>query len=149
MGGFFGGVHPVYDKELANGRAIETMPLPAKLIVHFVQNLGAPPEPVVEKGAEVKKGQVIARSQGFVSVPVHAPTSGKVKSIDVYPHPVGTDMPACVIEADGNDEWVEGLNVERRDGLVDVITNVGTEIRHRPALPIPAVAASKLARGAS
>jgi electron transport complex protein RnfC len=125
MGGFFGGVHPVYDKELARGRAIETMPLPERLVVHFVQNLGAPSEPVVEKGAEVKRGQVIARAQGFVSVPVHAPTSGKVKSIDVYPHPVGTDMPACVIEADGKDEWAEGLDIERStEGLdADTIKN--------------------------
>ena len=57
--GFFGGVHPSYNKELAHGRAIEVMPVPEKLVVHFVQNLGAPPEPVVKKGDQVKKGQVI------------------------------------------------------------------------------------------
>jgi electron transport complex protein RnfC len=112
-GRFFGGIHPSYNKELARDQAIEVMPLPEKLVVHFSQNLGAPPEPVVEKGDEVKKGQLIAKATGFVSAPVHAPTSGTVKSIDVYPHPVGADMPAAVIIPDGRDEWAEGCDVER------------------------------------
>ncbi|MCK4350178.1 MAG: electron transport complex subunit RsxC [Candidatus Krumholzibacteria bacterium] len=110
---FYGGVHPEYNKDLAREFGIEEMPLPEKLVVYFTQNLGAPPQPVVAKGDEVKKGQVIAEPGGFVSAPVHAPTSGKVKSIDIYPHPVGTDMPAAVIIPDGADEWVEGCNAER------------------------------------
>ncbi|MCX5753735.1 MAG: electron transport complex subunit RsxC, partial [Candidatus Krumholzibacteria bacterium] len=110
---FFGGVHPAYNKDLANRLAIEAMPLPARLIVPFAQNLGAAPKPVVKKGDAVKKGQVIAEPQGFVSVPLHAPTSGIVQAIDVYPHPVGADMPAAVIAPDGKDEWAAGLDVER------------------------------------
>jgi Na+-translocating ferredoxin:NAD+ oxidoreductase subunit C len=110
---FFGGVHPTYDKELAEARAIETMPLPSRLVVHFAQNLGAAPKPVVKKGDTVRKGQVIAEPQGFVSVPLHAPTSGTVQGIDVFPHPVGADMPAAIIVPDGKDEWAPGLGVER------------------------------------
>jgi electron transport complex protein RnfC len=115
---FFGGVHPSYHKELTSGKSIEVLPMPERLVVHFTQNLGAPPKPVVEKKDQVKKGQVIAESGGFVSAPVHAPTSGKIKSIDRYPNPVGTDMDAVVIEPDGKDEWIEGCNVERElEGL--------------------------------
>jgi electron transport complex protein RnfC len=110
---FFGGVHPAYNKDLADRLAIETMPLPQRLIVPFAQNLGAAPKPVVKKGDTVKKGQVIAEPQGFVSVPLHAPTSGTVQAIDVFPHPVGADMPAAVIVPDGTDEWASGLDVER------------------------------------
>jgi electron transport complex protein RnfC len=110
---FFGGVHPAYNKDLANRLAIEAMPLPERLIVPFAQNLGAAPKPVVKKGDTVKKGQIIAEPQGFVSVPLHAPTSGAVQAIDVYPHPVGADMPAAVIVPDGKDEWASGLDVER------------------------------------
>lgn len=113
---FFGGVHPSYNKELASNLAVEVMPLPEKLAVYFTQNLGAPPEPVVEKGSEVKKGQIIAKATGFVSAPVHAPTSGVVKSINLYPHPVGTDMPAALIIPDGKDEWLEGFDIERDTG---------------------------------
>ena len=110
---FFGGVHPAYNKDLADRRAIEAMPLPRRLIVPFAQNLGAAPKPIIKKGDAVKKGQLIAEPQGFVSVPLHAPTSGTVQAIDVYPHPVGADMPAAVIVPDGKDEWASGLDVER------------------------------------
>ena len=75
---FFGGVHPSYNKGLADSRAIVEIPMPEKLIVFFAQNLGVPSQPVVKKGDEVKKGQVIAESGGFVSTPIHAPTSGTI-----------------------------------------------------------------------
>lgn len=115
---FFGGIHPAYNKDLANRLAIEAMPLPKRLVVPFAQNLGAAPKPVVKKGDAVKRGQVIAEPQGFVSVPLHAPTSGTVQVIDVFPHPVGADMPAMVIAPDGRDEWASGLDAERSvDGL--------------------------------
>jgi len=110
---FYGGVHPAYNKDLADKLAIETMPVPKRLIVPFAQNLGAAPKPVVKKGDTVKKGQIIAEPQGFVSVPLHAPTSGTVQAIDVFPHPVGADMPAAVIVPDGRDEWADGFDVER------------------------------------
>jgi len=117
-GRFFGGVHPTYNKGLADSRTIVEMPLPEKLVVFFAQNLGAPSQPVVKKGDEVKKGQVIAEAGGFVSTPIHAPTSGTIDSIDVYPSPVGVDAPAAVIIPDGKDEWFEGCDVERSsDGL--------------------------------
>jgi len=68
-GKFFGGVHPSYNKGLADSHAIVEMPLPEKLVVFFAQNLGAPSQPVVKKGDEVKKGQVIAESGGFIHRP--------------------------------------------------------------------------------
>ena len=117
-GAFAGGVHPAYNKELANRKAIEEMGVPQRLVVYFAQNLGAPPEPVVKKGDTVHKGQVIAEAKAFVSAPVHAPTSGTVKSIDTFPHPVGADMPAAVITPDGEDAWAEGRNVERDVGTL-------------------------------
>ncbi len=123
-GRFYGGVHPEYNKDLARNLGIEEMPLPEKLVVYFTQNLGAPPQPIIEKGDEVKKGQVIAEPGGFVSAPVHAPTSGKIKSIDVYPHPVGTDMPAAVIIPDGADEWADECDAER-----DISSLEGEEIK--------------------
>jgi electron transport complex protein RnfC len=119
---FFGGIHPAYNKDLANGLAIVAMPLPARLIVPFAQNLGTAPKPIVKKGDTVKKGQVIAEPQGFVSVPLHAPTSGTVQAIDVFPHPVGADMPAAVIVPDGTDEWAGGLDVDRGAGSLDAET---------------------------
>jgi electron transport complex protein RnfC len=122
MGGgrFFGGVHPSYNKELADRASIVEMSLPESLVVFFAQNLGAPSQPVVKKGDEVRKGQVIAESGGFVSTPVHAPTSGTIDSIGIHPSPVGVDAPAAVIIPDGKDEWFEGCNIKRSSGGLDI-----------------------------
>lgn len=117
-GKFFGGVHPRYEKDLASDRPIEAMPLPQRLAVHLAQSLGAAPRAIVKKGDAVRKGQIIAQPQGFVSVPLHAPTSGVVQGIETVPHPVGADLPAIVIAPDGEDRWADGLDLERpADGL--------------------------------
>jgi electron transport complex protein RnfC len=117
-GKFYGGVHPTYNKGLADTKAIVEMPMPERLVIFFAQNLGAPSQPAVKKGDEVKKGQVIAEAGGFVSTPIHAPTSGTIESIGIHPSPVGVDAPAAVLVPDGNDEWFEGCNVDRStDGL--------------------------------
>lgn len=117
--GFFGGVHPAYNKAMASREGIREMPLPDELVVYFSQNLGAPSKPIIKKGDEVKKGQVIGESGGFVSTPVHAPTSGKVISIEKRPSPVGSDMLAAVIQPDGSDEWAPECNVGRGSSDLD------------------------------
>ncbi len=118
-GSFFGGIHPPYNKDMAESCAIVEMPLPDELVVYFSQNLGAPSKPVIKKGDEVKKGQVIGEAGGFVSTPVHAPTSGKIRAVEKHPSPVGADMLAAVIIPDGLDEWVEGCNAERASSGLD------------------------------
>jgi electron transport complex protein RnfC len=57
----------------------------------------------------VKKGEKIGETTGFVSAPVHASISGKVVALGNFPHSLGMDLPAIVIESDGKDEWVTGL----------------------------------------
>ena len=59
----------------------------------------------VKKGDEVKKGALLAKAGGFVSVPLHAPTSGTVTAIDKCPGPTSMAVPAIQITADGEDEW--------------------------------------------
>ncbi|HWQ60687.1 MAG TPA: electron transport complex subunit RsxC, partial [Negativicutes bacterium] len=93
--------------------------------------IGAPCAPVVKVGDLVKKGQVIAEAQAFVSSPVHASVSGKVVEIAEYPHPVFGFCTAVVIESDGLDEWAEGLPLERdwealeAGALKDIIRQAG------------------------
>ncbi|WP_347506233.1 electron transport complex subunit RsxC [Pseudomonas anguilliseptica] len=104
-----GGIHPAERKELSNRTPIQPAPLPGRLTLPLNQHIGTPAEPVVVVGERVRKGQLIAAANGFVSVPVHAPTSGTVSFIgpQPYPHVSGMLAPAIVIDSDGLDEWIE------------------------------------------
>ncbi|OGG04445.1 MAG: hypothetical protein A3F83_04565 [Candidatus Glassbacteria bacterium RIFCSPLOWO2_12_FULL_58_11] len=102
---FKGGVHPPEAKEASRDKEIKTLELPGKVVLHLQQHIGAPLEAVVEKGAEVKVGTLIARPTGFVSVPLHATISGTVKAVEECLHPAGLNMQAVVIEGNGKDEW--------------------------------------------
>ncbi|HRD22265.1 MAG TPA: electron transport complex subunit RsxC [Candidatus Hydrothermia bacterium] len=104
---FKGGVHPPYCK-YTTGKGIEKLPVPATLYVPLSQHTGKPAKPLVKRGDEVKKGQKIADADGYISACIHAPTSGKVRTIIDHPHPVllMSDF-AIVIEPDGKDEWFE------------------------------------------
>ena len=106
---FRGGVHPNDRKAYTASKKVEAAPLPSKVIIPTRQHIGAPATPVVKVGDLVKKGQVIAEAQAFVSAPIHASLSGKVAEIAEYPHPVFGTSTAIVIESDGQDEWLEGL----------------------------------------
>ena len=102
-----GGIHPPERKELTNRTPIQRPALPARLIVPLAQHLGAPAEPCVTPGDRVLKGQKIADAAGVFSAPVHAPTSGVVRSIgpQPYPHASGMASEAIVIDSDGQDQW--------------------------------------------
>ncbi|ALC15050.1 electron transport complex, RnfABCDGE type, C subunit [Desulfuromonas soudanensis] len=106
---FPGGLHPPDNKEWSADKAIEDCPLPEELVIPMSQNIGAPAEPCVVVGQKVKKGEVIGQAKGFVSVPVHASTSGEVVAVEPRLHSSGRLLPAVVIRPDGEDAWVEGL----------------------------------------
>jgi len=106
---FSGGVHPPTFKNLTEGIEITAAALPERVVIPLGQSLGAPAEPCVSIGDEVKVGQKIGEAAGFVSVPVHASIAGKVAAIGRFPHPVGGERPAIVIEGDGTDEWHESV----------------------------------------
>ena len=102
---FAGGVHPPDNKLTTASKAIEDCPLPDEFVVPMAQHIGAPATPCVAVGDRVLKGQVIGEARGFVSVPLHAPTSGEVTAVEPRPHPAGSKLPAVVIRADGDDRW--------------------------------------------
>ncbi|OQW93452.1 MAG: electron transport complex subunit RsxC, partial [Beggiatoa sp. IS2] len=72
-------------------------------------HVGAAAEPEVQVGQHVLKGQLLAKSQGLISAPVHAPTSGTVVEIGHFtaPHPSGLPVRTITLEADGEDRWLE------------------------------------------
>ncbi len=102
---FQGGVPIHQGDELSENTAIQIAPLFDKynLIIH--QHIGAPPKTIVGKNDIIKKGQLLAESAGFVSAPIHSPTSGKIIQITECPGPMGKKVPCIEIEADGEDTW--------------------------------------------
>lgn len=116
-----GGVHPPEHKERTAGMPLESFPVPERLTVPMLQHIGAPAAPVVKKKDEVKKGQVIGESQGFISASVHSPVSGKVRSVENCTHnPTGRQVPAVVIDNDGEEQWAEGCDERQDPDSVDV-----------------------------
>jgi electron transport complex protein RnfC len=105
-----GGVHPEPRKTATADRLIDqNFPLPAMLYLPLQQHVGQPAEPVVKVGDKVRKGQLLAASQGTISAPVHAPTSGTVVDIIDYPsaHPSALPAPTLLLEPDGEDLWID------------------------------------------
>jgi electron transport complex protein RnfC len=104
---FKGGVHPP-TKKMAKDSKIENAVVSKHFYIFLAQNSGNPPKPIVAAGDEVKTGQKIAEADGFVSVPLHSPVTGKVVEIKKEKHPV-TGRPAdlMVIEKTREDEWTK------------------------------------------
>ncbi len=106
---FSGGVHPASNKQLTEHKPTVSAAIPKRAVIPLSQHIGAPTKPLVVIGQEVKKGEKIGETTGFVSAPVHASISGKVVAIGSFPHTLGVDMPSVVIESDGKDDWTAGL----------------------------------------
>lgn len=119
-----GGVHPPENK-ISTGIPIEIMPVPEQVIIPINQHLGAPAEPVVEKGDTVKAGQIIARSKGFVSANIHSSVSGKVLKVDRAMDASGYKQTCVVVNVEG-DVWID--SVDRSDNLIREIKLTGDEI---------------------
>lgn len=104
---FNGGVHPPGHKEPSTGEPIAIAPLPQRLVVPLHQSIGSTPKPLVKVGDRVLKGQLIGAADGWISSTVHAPTSGTVRDIGLYPqlHPSGLPALSIVIDVDGKEEW--------------------------------------------
>ena len=104
---FKGGVHPPEGKEVTENLSVEVFKAPKKVYIPLLQHIGAPLNPIVKVGDEVKIGQKIGDSEAFMSSPVHASVSGKVVEIAVYTFPVSGMVKTIVIENNEKDEWVE------------------------------------------
>jgi electron transport complex protein RnfC len=129
---FHGGIHPPENKHQSVRTPIADAGIPSELVIPLSQHIGAPASPVVAVGDRVLKGQLIADAKGFVSVPLHAPTSGTIHAIEerVIAHPSGHLAPCIVITTDGRDEWIEHSGIAdyqslSKTDLINLIRNAG------------------------
>lgn len=77
------------------------LPLPEKVTIPMLMNMGAPCSTMVKIGDTVSVGQKIGDTDAFMSVPVHSSVSGTVKSITDMKLANGSVCKAVTIETDG------------------------------------------------
>jgi electron transport complex protein RnfC len=95
---FARGIHPPQHKETGN-LPIRRMPFAPRLTIPLSQHIGKPSHAIVRPGQEVLRGEPIARADGPLSVPHHAPVSGVVEAIDLRPTASGAWQESIVIRA--------------------------------------------------
>jgi len=103
-----GGIHPPENKITA-GITIREITVPEQMSIPIFQHIGAPPKILVERGQEVKVGQILASSEGFISANVHSSVSGKILKIDKITDISGYKRMAVIIKVDG-DNWVDTID---------------------------------------
>lgn len=94
------GVHPDEMKAMTRELSIERMPFVERYVIPLSQHTGAPSRPLVGPGMRVRRGQMIAAPDGFISTAQHAPVTGTVRGIELWAHPTGRRTPSIVIEID-------------------------------------------------
>ena len=97
---FDGGIHPAENKAQSTQTPIRVASLPDELILPVHQHIGAAARPLVQAGDSVLKGQRIADADGFVSVPLHAPTSGTVVAVEDRPVPHASGLEELFVQLD-------------------------------------------------
>ena len=113
-----GGIHPPENK-LSAHQPIQQIPAPRIVAILLSQHMGSPAKALVEKGDDVKIGQLIARGEGFLSGNIHASVSGNVAKIEEVQDASGYKRQAIFIDAAGED-WEETIKLD---------TNLEKEIR--------------------
>ena len=103
-----GGVHPPENKLSANV-PITVLDLPKKVYISVSQHLGVPSNIIVKRGDEVKTGQLLAKSSGFISANIHSSITGTVSKIEEYPDQSGYKRMTIIIDAK-EEEWIDGVD---------------------------------------
>lgn len=102
------GLHLPHHKRTSEKEPIR-LPIPDEVFIPMSMHIGAPAKPIVEAGSEVKVGQIIGEPVGFVSSPVHASVSGKVKRLEERINSAGKFITTVVITSDKTQTVYEGI----------------------------------------
>ncbi len=93
--------------------APERLAVPPYVTIPMSMHIGKPARVIVQKGDEVKVGQLIGEADGFVSSNIHASVSGEVRQIKEMLNAHGQKVPCVVIESDGRQTLCEKLSPPR------------------------------------
>ncbi len=115
---FHGGVHPADHKTETKDLPIVRL-LPGEVLSYPIsQHIGAAAIPCVKAGEHIRRGQVIAKANGFFSVPIHSAVSGKVREITSVWTARGEKCDAVVIENDGAYDTIPTYGMDRDPALL-------------------------------
>ncbi len=121
---FRGGVHPPHFKEPTSRHETLKAAGPKVVTIPLSQHIGAPCDPIVKAGDNVKVGQKIGEATSFVSSPIHSSVSGVVKAVKKCLTPSGEAL-CVIIESDGLDTLHENVIPKG-----DIKTLSGEEIKN-------------------
>ena len=103
-----GGIRLSHSKNTENCETRE-LDCPKKITVSMSQHIGAPAQPTVKVGDEVKVGTKIGDAETYVSCPIHSGVSGMVTGIGEMLLPNGKTCKTVEITSDGRQEPDPGL----------------------------------------
>ncbi len=127
------GVHPPDGKSYTNDKPIKIL-MPkegAEMVFPVSQHIGAPCEPIVQKGDRVLLGQKIAEATSFVCAPIHSSVSGTVKDIKPMLTPSGAMVKSIIIVNDGQYEEDPSLGKDTdyknfsKEKILEKVKNAG------------------------
>ena len=153
--GYYGGVHPSERKEYTEHLALKRFPDPEEVVITLSMHAGAPANPVVQVGDEVKVGQKIGEASAFISSPVHSSVSGTVTAIENRGHATRGECLSVVIRSDGKNtlhgsvQPHKGLEELTPDEIVEIVKEAGivgmggagfpTSVKLKPAKPVDTI----------
>ena len=153
--GYYGGVHSSERKEYTEHLALKRFPDPEEVVIPLSMHAGAPANPVVQVGDEVKVGQKIGEAAAFISSPVHSSVSGTVTAIENRGHATRGECLSVVIRSDGKNTLHEsvqphkGLEELTPDEIVEIVKEAGivgmggagfpTSVKLKPAKPVDTI----------
>lgn len=117
------GVHPPEHKEQTSGLPIRQFSFPPLIILPLSQHIGHPSRVKVREGQEVLRGELLAEAEGFLSVPLHAPATGRIKRITNVPSISGKMVPGMYLEAlpSSTQEVIKGEPVDLKSATPEDI----------------------------
>lgn len=104
-----GSIRPPANKAETLRSRIMPTPIPEQLVLPLQQHQGTAAKVCVQAGEQVRKYQLLASADNENSVPLHAPTSGKILAIDTEIDLYNTGhAQACIsLQCDGKDEALD------------------------------------------
>lgn len=104
------------------------MPLAEKIVIPMQQHIGAPCKPVVKKGDQVRRGQVIGIPTDDHAPPIHASGSGEVTAVGPKLYAGGRHVVSVVIQTDAEqvtDPSIEAIRSRDPDEMIAAIRQSG------------------------